>query len=153
MYSGAGPCPRYLLAVIFSDFYRQHSFGFQALRTIMHHFSLTLMSSTSFGDYLILGTQHTNLRQTRRNPRPAGLGQAGWPTPVKIHRATPEHDIKQRPSDRHKNNPLRPKGMYQVHLGPQLVTNHSTKTRTDLRTNVQHVINMTEQQTAEASPS
>ena len=51
------------------------------------------------------------------------------------------------------NNPLRPKGMYQVHLGPQSGTNHTTKTRTDLRANVQHMINMTEQQTAEASQS
>ena len=51
------------------------------------------------------------------------------------------------------NNPLRPKGMYQVHLGPQSVTNHSTKTQTDLRANVQHVINMTEQRMAEASQS
>jgi hypothetical protein len=72
---------------------------------------------------------------------------------VQLLRDGPEHDIKQRPSARHKNNPLRPKGMYQVHLGPQSVTNHSTKTQTNLRTNVKHVINMTEQRTAETSQS
>ena len=78
-----------LLAVVFSDFYRQHSFRFQALGTIIHQFSLTLMSSTSFGDYLISGTQHTNLSQNGRNLRPAGLGQASQPTFVQFHRATP----------------------------------------------------------------
>ena len=45
-----------VLAVVFSDFYRQHSFGFQALRTIMHRILLTLTSSTSFGALLISGT-------------------------------------------------------------------------------------------------
>jgi len=118
---------------------------------IIHQISLTLMSSTSFDDYLILGTQHMNLSQNGRNPRPVCLPLCK--SIVQLLGDGPEQDIKQRPSARHKNNPLRPKGMYQVHLGPQLVTNHSTKTRTDLRTNVQHVINMTEQRTAEASQS
>ena len=132
---------RGVLAVVFSDFYCQHSFRFLALRTIMHHFSLTLMCSTSFGDYLISGTQHTNLSQNGRNPRPAGLPL--HKSTVQLLGDSPEHDIKQRSSARHKSNSLRPKGMYQVYLGPQSVTNHTTKTRTDLRANVQHVINMT----------
>ena len=68
----------------------KHSFGFQALRTIIHQFSLTLMSSMSFGALVILGTKHTKLSQNGRNPRPAGLGQAGRPTPVQFHRATPQ---------------------------------------------------------------
>ena len=125
----------YVLAVVFSDFYRQHSFEFQFLMTIIHQFSLTLMSSTSFGDYLTSRTQHTKLSQNGRNHRPAGLPLCK--STVQLLGDGPEHDVKQRPSARHKNNPLRPKGMYQVHLGPQSVTNHSTKTRTDLRTNVQ----------------
>ena len=99
-----------VLAVIFSDFYRQHSFGFSALRTIIHQFSLTFMSSTSFGDYLILGTQHMNLSQNGRNPRPASLPVCN--STVQLLGDGPEHDIKQRPTARHKNNPLRPKGMY-----------------------------------------
>ena len=106
------------------------------------------MSSTSFGDYLILGTQHMNLSQNGRNPRPVCLPLCK--SIVQLLGDGPEQDIKQRPSARHKNNPLRPKGMY---LGPQSVTHHSTKTRTDLSTNVQHMINMTEQRTAEASQS
>ena len=119
--------------------------------TIIHQFSLTLMSSTSFGDYLTSRTQHTKLSQNGRNHRPAGLPLCK--STVQLLGDGPEHDVKQRPSARHKNNPLRPKGMYQVHLTVQSVTNHSTKTRIDLRTNVQHVINTTEQRTAEASQS
>ena len=45
-----------VLAVVFSDFYCQHSFGFQAPRTIMHRILLTLTSSMSFGALLISGT-------------------------------------------------------------------------------------------------
>ena len=91
-----------LLAVVFSDFYRQHSFRFQALGTIIHQFSLTLMSSTSFGDYLISGTQHTNLSQNGRNPKPAGLPL--HKSTVQLLGDSPEHDIKERPSARHKQS-------------------------------------------------
>ena len=45
----------------------------------------------------------------------------------------PEHKVKQIPSALHKCYELRPKDVYQVHLGPHSVTNHSTKTQTDLR--------------------
>jgi hypothetical protein len=81
-----------LLAVVFNDFYRQYSFGFQALRNIIRQFSLTLMSSTSFGDYLISGTQHTNLSQNGRKPRPAGLPLCHF---IMQLRSGPEHIIKQ----------------------------------------------------------
>ena len=63
----------------------------------------------------------------------------------------PEHKIKKISSALHKCYELRPKGINQVHLGPQSETNHSTKTQTDLRANVQHVTNITEQRTAEAA--
>ena len=85
-----------VLAVVFIDFYRQHSFGFQALRTIMHQISLTLMSSTSFGDYLTSRTQHTKLSQNGRNHRPAGLPLCK--STVQLLGDGPEHDIKQRSS-------------------------------------------------------
>ena len=140
-----------VLAVVFSDFYRQHSFRFQALRTIIHQFSRTLMSSTSFGDYLISGTQHTKLSQNGRNPRPAGLPLCNLI--VQILRDGPEHKIKQRSSALHRYHELRLKGMHQVQLGPLSVTRQTIETQTDLRKNVQHVINMTEQQTTEASQS
>jgi hypothetical protein len=78
-----------VLAVVFSDFYRQHSFGFHTFRTVIHQFSLTLMSSTSFGALVISGTKHAKLSQNGRNPRPAGLGQASRRTPMWFHRATP----------------------------------------------------------------
>jgi len=139
------------LAVIFSDFYRQHSFEFQALRTIIHQFSLTLMSSTSFGDYLISGTKHTKLSQNGRNPRPAGLPLCNFI--MQLLGDGPEHKIKQISSALHKCYELRPKGVHQVCLGPHSVTNHSTKIQTDLRANIQHMTNMTEQWTAEASQS
>jgi len=109
------------------------------------------MSSTSFGDYLISGTKHTKLSQNGRNPRPAGLPLCNLI--VQILRDGPEHKIKQRSSALHKYHELRPKGMHQVQLGPLSVTRQTIETQTDLRKNVQHVINMTEQQTTEASQS
>ena len=54
--SSAPPKTAQMLVVIFSDFYRQLSFGFQALKTIMHQISLILMSSMSFGALVISGT-------------------------------------------------------------------------------------------------
>ena len=104
-----------VLAVIFSDFYRQYSFGFHAFRTIIHQFSLTLMSSTSFGDYLISGTKHTKLSQNGRNPRPAGLPLCNFI--VQLLGDGPKHKIKQISSARHKCYELRPKGVHQVQLG------------------------------------
>ena len=77
-----------MLAVIFSDFYRQQSFGFQALRTKMHQISLILMSSMSVGTLVISGTQHTKSSQNGRNPRLASLGQGGRPPTVPFHHAT-----------------------------------------------------------------
>ena len=140
-----------MLAVIFSDFYRQNSFGFQALGTKMHQFSLTLMSSTSFGDYLISGTQHTNLSQNGRKPRPAGLPLYHFI--VQLLGSGPEHIIKQISSVRHKYNQSRSKGMHQVYSGPQSVTNHSTKGRTDLRSITRPWINVTRQRRTETCQS
>jgi len=140
-----------VLAVIFSDFYRQYSFGFHAFRTIIHQFSLTLMSSTSFGDYLISGTKHTKLSQNGRNPRPAGLPLCNFI--MQLLGDGPEHKIKQRINVKHKHHKLRSKDIHQVQMGPHSVTNYSTKTQTDLRRNIQHVVNMTKQRTSEASQS
>jgi len=98
------------------------------------------MSSTSFGAHVISRTKHTKLSQNGRNPRPAGLPLYNFI--VQLLRDDLEHKIE-----------LRPKGVYQVHLGPHSVTNLTSKTQTDLRANVQHVNNMTEQRTAEASQS
>ena len=136
-----------VLAVIFSDFYRQHSFGFQALRTIMHQISLTLMSSTSFGDYLVSGTEHTNLNQNGRKPRPAGLHLCHFI--MWLLRDGPEQDIKQRSSVQYDYNQSRSKGMNQVYSGPQSVTNYLTKTQSDLSSNTRPWINGTRQQRAE----
>ena len=144
-------CPKCLLAVVFSDFYHQHSFGFQALRTIMHQISLTLMSSTSFGTLVILGTKHTKLSQNGRNPRPAGLPLCHFI--VQLLGDGPEQDIKQRSSVQHKYNQLRLKGMYQAYSGSQSVTNHSTKARTDLRIITRPWINMTWKQRTETCQS
>ena len=63
-----------------------------------------------------------------------------------------EHKIKQRTSVLHKCHKLRLKGIHQVRMGPPSVTSQPIKTQTDLRRNVQHVINMIEQRTAEESP-
>ena len=81
------PWPR-VLVVDFDDFYRQHSFGFHTFGTMLLWFLLTLTSSTSFDDYLKLGTTYANLSQNGVDPRPAGLGQAGRPTPT-----TPCHEF------------------------------------------------------------
>ena len=77
-----------VLAVDFDDFYHQHSFGFHAFGTILLWFLLTLTSSTSFYAYLKLGATGINLGQIGANSKPAGLGQAGRPTP-----ATTCHEI------------------------------------------------------------
>ena len=135
------------MAVVLSDFYRQHSFGFHTFRTIIHQFSLTLMSSTSFGAHVISRTKHTKLSQNGRNPRPAGLPLYNFI--VQLLRDDLEHKIKQISSALHKCHELRPKGVYQVHLGPHSVTNHSTKTQTNLRGNTRPWINVTKQWRAE----
>jgi len=133
----------YVLAVVFSDFYRQHSFGFQALRTKMHQISLTLMSSMSFGVYLISGTQCANLGQNGIKPRPAGLPLRQFI--VWLLGDGPEQDINQRSSIQHDYNQSRSKGMNQVYSGPQSVTNHSTVARIDLRSVTSSWINVTRQ--------
>ena len=66
-----------VLAIVFSEFYCQHFFGFHTFRTIIYQFSLTLTSSISFCDYLISGTKHTKLSQNGRYPRPAGRPRPG----------------------------------------------------------------------------
>ena len=109
------------------------------------------MSSTSFGAFMISGTKHTKLSQNGRNPRPAGLPLCNLI--VQNLGDGPEHKIKQRSSALHKYHKSRPEGIHQVQLGPFSVTRQSIKTQANLRTNVQHVINMTEQRTAEASQS
>ena len=109
------------------------------------------MSSTSFGDYLISGTQHTNLSQNWRKPRPAGLPLYHFI--VQLLGCGPEHIIKKISSVRHKYNQSRSKGMHQVYSGPQSVTNHSTKARTDLRSIARPWINVTRQQRTETCQS
>jgi hypothetical protein len=62
-----------VLAVDFHDFYRQH---FPEFHTFMAKIILKLfilMSSISFGDYLISGAQYINFGQIMRKPRPTGL--------------------------------------------------------------------------------
>ena len=88
-----------VLAVIFDEVYRQHSFGFHTFRTVIIQFSLTLTSSTRFGEYLNSGTTYTKMSQTGRIPRPAGLGQAGRPPPprnviLQLCTYGPKHKIK-----------------------------------------------------------
>jgi len=140
-----------VLAVVFSEFYSQHSFGFHTFRTIIPRFSLTLTSSTSFGDYLISETKHTKLSQNGKNSRLAGLPLCNLI--VQILGDGPGHKIKTRSSALHKYHKSRSKGMHQVQLGPFSVTRQSIETQTDLRINVQHVINMTKQRTIEVSQS
>ena len=100
---------------------------------------------------MISGTKHTKLSQNGRNPRPAGLPLCNLI--VQPLGDGPEHKMKQISSALHKCHKLRLKGVHQVQLGPLSVTRRSIRTQTDLRTNVQHVINMTEQRTAEANQS
>ena len=73
-----------VLVVDFDDFYRQHSFGFHAFGIILLWFSLTLTSCISFGEYLNSGATLTKLSQNGKNPRPAGLCQAGRPTTLRF---------------------------------------------------------------------
>ena len=105
----------------------------------------------SFGAFMISGTKHTKLSQNGRNPKPAGLPLCNLI--VQNLGDGPEHKIKQRSSALHKYHKSRPEGIHQVQLGPFSVTRQLIETQANLRTNVQHVINMTEQRMAEASQS
>ena len=100
---------------------------------------------------MISGTKHTKLSQNGRNPRPAGLPLCNLI--VLLLGDGPEHKIKRRISVKHKHHKLKLKGIHQVRMGPLSVTNYTTKTQTDSRRNIQHVVNMTEQRTTEASQS
>jgi hypothetical protein len=51
----------FVLSINFDNFYRQHVAIFLALRAMILLNLLTLMSSTSFGDYLDAGTTHRKL--------------------------------------------------------------------------------------------
>jgi hypothetical protein len=66
-------CLTRLLAVDFYDFYHQHFSRFHTFMAIIMLKPLTLMSSTSFGDYLILGAHYQKFSQIGRNPRPTSL--------------------------------------------------------------------------------
>jgi hypothetical protein len=50
--------------------------------------SCILMSSTSFGDYLIPETHCPKFGRYGRNPRLAGLPQVGWPDTMIFHAQT-----------------------------------------------------------------
>ena len=98
----------------------------------------------SFGEYLNSGTRYPNFGQNGDNPRPAGL------PPVEFCRATLQFTVlstraSQSNGVSYKNHKLRPKGLNQVKSGPFAVTNKSTKTQTNLRSNIQPSINVTEQ--------
>jgi hypothetical protein len=62
-----------VLAVDFHNFYRQHFSGFHTFMAKIMLNLFILMSSTSFGDYLILGAHYINFGQIRRKPRPTGF--------------------------------------------------------------------------------
>ena len=92
------------------------------------------------------------LSQIGRIPRLAGL------PPVEVRHETLQFKVLSTRSSQskcvsHKNHKLRLKGLHQVQLGPPAVTNQGDKAQTDLRNNVQLVINVTEQQRLEMSQS
>ena len=94
----------------------------------------------------------------RTKPEPDRFPPVWWTLPlchfvVKLLKSGPEHIIKQSSSAWHKYNQSRSKGMYQVHSGPQSVTNHSTKARTDLRSITRPWINVTRQRRTETCQS
>ena len=138
-----------VLVVDFDEFYHQHSFGFHTFRTILLWFSLTLTSSMSFGEYLNSGTTCMKMSRNGEIPRPAGLGQAGRPTPVKFHRVALWNMTLSTWSSLPKGasgkiHKLRSKGLNQVKLGPIPMTTQRFRTQTNLRSNVDPVSNMPE---------
>ena len=62
-----------VLAVDIGDFRRQRSAWFNETKAIIMPNSLILTSSTSFGEYLNVGTICTKFGTNGRKPRPAGL--------------------------------------------------------------------------------
>jgi hypothetical protein len=57
-----------VLAVDFHDFYRQHFPGFHTFMAKIMLKLFIVMSSTSFGDYLIAGAHYINFGQIGRKP-------------------------------------------------------------------------------------
>jgi hypothetical protein len=74
-------------------FYRQHFSGFHTFMAIIMLESFTLMSSTSFDVYWILGAQCAKLGQIVRNPRLANL--ALMHNRAKLHLHDQKHKSKQ----------------------------------------------------------
>jgi len=145
-------------AVDFDDFYRQHSFGFHSFRTMLLYFSLTLTSSMSFGECLSPGATCTKMSQNGVNPRLAGLGQAGRPTPATFCRATLWNMVLSTRSSSHKYgsgriHKSRPKCLNQVELGPNPVTTRRIRTHLNLRSNMGLVSNVPERRRPEPSQS
>ena len=103
----------------------------------------------SFGECLNPGTTCTKMSQNGVNPRPAGLGQAGRPTPVRFRQETLCYMAlsTRSSSDQcgsgiiHK---LRRKGLNQVELGPNPMTTERFRTQLNLRSNVGPVSNVPE---------
>ena len=112
----------------------------------------------SFGEYLNPGTTCTKMSQNGVNPRPAGLGQAGRPTPVRFRQETLCYMALSTRSSSPKCglgriHKSRPKGLNQVELGPNPMTTRRFRTQTNLRSNVDLVSNMPERQRLEPSQS
>ena len=146
-----------MLAIDFDDFYRQHSIRFHAFGIILLLFSLTLTSSISFGEYFNSGATYTKLSRIGKNPRPAGLGQAGRPTTVRFDHAALWFMVLSTRTSQPKcvsctNYKSLPKGLNQVKLGLIPVIDQRVKTQTDLRSKMHLVINVPEQRRPENKP-
>ena len=92
------------------------------------------------------------------DPRPTGLGQAGWPTPVRFrHETLWNMALSTRSSSPkcgsgriHKS---RPKGLNQVELGPNPMTTRRFRTQTNLRSNVDPMSNVPKRRRLKPSQS
>ena len=77
---GVGVCWRSILMIFTANI----SSDFMHLELYYYDFLLILTSSISFDAYLKSGAIGANFGQNGANPRPAGLGQAGRPTPTTL---------------------------------------------------------------------
>ena len=145
-----------VLAVDFYDFYRQHFSRIHDLRANTNQIWFILTSSTSFGEHLNAGITCMKFGQNGRNPRPAGLGQAGRPIPHGVRcsslvRMLMSANASQSNVVSYKMHKPRPKGLSHEKMGPPEVTRLRNKSWTILWRNAWALIDMSVQQTVDTS--
>ena len=136
-----------VLAIDFDDFYYQLFSWFHAFKAIFLINSLTLMSSTSFQDYLNAGTKCMKTGQNWENSQASSLGQACRPTHYGFTCSSfASVFMSSRPSHSKLNSwqihILRPKGLDHRWMGPHGVPKLNFWLATNFKEDMQPLMGM-----------